>query len=243
MQSLFTLGKLEGSTPDYTTLCRRQSTLTFKLAQLSRRIDRSKPVDLVIDSTGLKVFGEGEWCVKKHGQHYQRTWRKIHLGVDAQTLEILSCRVTNSRVQDSAVLEALLSDIESPLSTVIGDGAYDTFPCYQSVEQRGARALFPPNARARLSSETPRYKKEASREAIAQRDAAIQGVRTLGKSAWKKAVGYHQRSLAETSMYRLKRLGSSLSAKNRSNQILEVRARCHILNIMNNLGKSPNPDF
>lgn len=221
--------------PDYTTLCRRQGHIT--LPPLSTK-QMTSPIDVVVDSTGLKIYGEGEWCVRQHGKHYQRTWRKVHLAINAGSLQILSCQLSTSRTQDSDKLPTLLHDITSPIHQVIGDGAYDTFGCYETVTQHGAKAIFPPRGKSRLSSDTPYHRKAARQEAIAQRDNTLLSILHQGKAAWKQQSGYHQRSLAETTMYRLKQLlGERLNAKLPRNQSLEVMLRCHILNKMTALGR------
>lgn len=234
LSSLLELMACEYDVPDYTTLCRRQSGLKFKLKPCHFK----GPIHLLVDSTGLKIYGQGEWCVKKHGATYQRTWRKVHLGVDADSLEIVSCQLSGSRVQDSAVLPALLNDIKTEVGRITADGAYDTFPCYEMALKRGAKALFPPRRDARLSSQTPYHKKAASDEAIAQRDNTIKHINEVGRQRWKEAVGYHKRSLVETTMYRLKALmGERLRAKTQANQHLELMLRACALNKMIALGR------
>ena len=218
--------------PNYTTLCRRQNGLSVPLGWRKQR----GAMTLVIDSTGLKIVGEGEWCVKKHGAHYQRTWRKVHIVVDAGSLDIVSCRLSESRKQDSDMLEPLLQEVKEPIARVIGDGAYDNFKCFESVKKRKAQGIFPPRWDARTSYETRHYKKAASEEAIKQRDKIIEKIRHSTKAEWKRESGYHQRSLAETTMFRLKTiLGERLKAKKWENQELEVKLRCAILNKMNQL--------
>lgn len=230
--SLFALLGRNARVPNYTTLCRRQAGLSVDLGVRSL----GEALDIVVDSTGLKLYGAGEWCVKKHGKTYQRSWRKIHLGIDAGSLQIRSCELSGSRVQDSTCFPALLSPIREPIAQVIGDGAYDTFACYEHVTQRGAVALFPPRAGARLSLDTPYHRKGVSEQAIRARDSTLEQVQRLGKAQWKKQSGYHQRSLAETTMYRLKQLlGDRIRAKKWEYQQLEVKLRCHILNKMINI--------
>lgn len=228
---LFKVGHFPGKAPNYTTLARRQKTLANYPISLSP--SHGEAITLVVDSTGLKICGEGEWCVKKHGKRYQRTWRKVHVAVDPDNLQIVSCEVTPSREEDFVVLPRLLESINNPIDRVIGDGAYDTFGCYESVYRRGGKGLFPPRAGARLSTETPYHKKAASPGAISQRDEIVAAVRRDGKQAWKEGSGYHKRSLAETTMYRLKRLlGERIAAKIPEYQALEVKIRCGILNKM-----------
>jgi Transposase DDE domain len=228
LESLKKLMAISAEIPNYTTLCRRQETL--KLPSLSKG-NIQRPSTIVVDSTGVKIYGEGEWCVKKHGAQYQRTWRKIHLAVDANDLQILSCKLTTSRTQDFDVLDTLLKTIATPIGQVIGDGSYDTFGCYEAVHQRGGIGLFPPKRGSRLSSETPYHRKPASLSAIAQRDVVIKRSRDIGTKAWKIESEYHRRSLVETTMYRFKHiLGERLRSKKRHYQQLEATIRCYILN-------------
>ena len=231
LTSVLTLMSISVTAPNYTTLCRRQKGL-IPPSLISKARRHTKKV-IVVDSTGLKVYGEGEWCVKKHKKQYQRTWRKLHLAVDGDTLQVLSCKLSSARTQDGSLLEALLEDIPGELDTVIGDGAYDTFGCYEAVHARGGKAVFPPPERARLSLETPYHRKAASLGAIEQRDAHLRCIREVGRTQWKKDVGYHRRSLVETTMYRLKGLlGERFNARLDENRRLEMQIRCLILNTM-----------
>jgi hypothetical protein len=235
--SLFELSKIPFPAPNYTTLQRRQAGLSQSDFTLTRK--SNTPIDLVVDSTGLKIYGEGEWCVKKHGAQYQRTWRKVHLAVNAGNLEIVSCKLTESRVQDADTFEELLDSIDTPITQVIGDGAYDQFKCYESAYKRGAQGVFPPRNGAKLSKETGKDKKAASAGAIQQRDNIVEQANQKGKKHWKVDSGYHQRSLAEMTMYRLKQLlGERLRAKVWENQSLELQIRCYILNKIMALGRA-----
>ena len=220
--------------PNYTTICRRQHN--FSLPLLSRRKD-NLPMDIVVDSTGLKIYGEGEWCASKHGMQRLRTWRKIHLAVNANDLQIVGCKLTHSRIQDGTPLNELIDMVPGEIRQIIGDGAYDKFHCYEVAHRRGSKGIFPPQTGARLSLETPHHRKAASQSAIRQRDQAIEGVRKHGRKEWKERIGYHKRSLAETTMYRLKKiLGERLSAKLEENQHLELLLRCNILNKLSSIG-------
>lgn len=232
IKSIYSLMGINEDVPNYTTLCRRQEGISIKLPKLNR----GQALTIVVDSTGLKIVGEGEWCVKKHGFHYQRTWRKVHLAIDAQSLDILSCEMSNARTQDSDMLEPLLEACSAKIEKVIGDGAYDTFKCFESVTKRGALPIFPPRTDARVSSQTKYHKKVASLEAIAHRDKIVEEIKNTSREIWKKQSGYYTRSLAETTMYRLKTvLGDRLKARKADNQCLELNTRCKILNIMNQI--------
>src|SRR5262249_47727804 len=138
LASVVELRKLALPIPDYSTVSRHQRPLSVRSVFTSR----SGPRYVVIDATGLKVYGTGEWHVWKHRVRRRRTWRKLHLGVDETTKEIVAVELTESRVYDSQQLPALLEQLPDPLGQVSGDGAYDTRACYEAVLQRGATPVF-----------------------------------------------------------------------------------------------------
>ena len=127
--------------PDFSTLCRRQKTLRVQLPYQSS----ATALDLLVDSTGIKFLGEGEWKRKKHGAEYRRQWRKVHLGIDAHTLEIRAIEVTDNSVGDAPMLPELLGQIpaDEAVASVSGDGAYDTKACHAAIAGRGAAAVIP----------------------------------------------------------------------------------------------------
>src|SRR6185436_3019331 len=131
--------------PDYSTVSRRQTALAIR----SALTPCGDPRHVVVDATGLKVYGAGDWRVRKHRLSRRRTWHKLHLGIDERTKEIVAVAVTESRVHDSRPLPALLAQIADPIAQVSGDGAYDTRACYEVVLQRGAMPTFVPRRTAR----------------------------------------------------------------------------------------------
>jgi hypothetical protein len=139
--SLLQLAKLDWPVPDYTTLCRRQKTSTVALGGRPS----SGGLHLLVDSTGIKMMGEGEWKTRKHGASYRRQWRKVHLGIDAETLEIRAIEVTTNAIGDAPVLPTLLPRIPTNerIATVGGDGAYDTKRCHAAIAGRHADAVIP----------------------------------------------------------------------------------------------------
>jgi len=151
VESLLHLAGLDWRVPDYSTVCRRQKTLRV---QLPYRPSISA-LDLLVDSTGIKFLGEGEWKRKKHGAEYRRQWRKVHLGIDANTLEIRAIEVTDNSVGDAPMLPELLGQIPSdePIASVSGDGAYDTKTCHAAINERGAQAMIPPRKNAQAWKE------------------------------------------------------------------------------------------
>jgi hypothetical protein len=222
VNSVFALGGIGLKAPDYTALAKRAKHLEVAIPVLRR----DEPVHAVVDSTGLKVYGEGEWKVRKHGMGKRRTWRKLHLAVDAEHHEILGVELTCLETADCEVLPTLLEQCaDQPLATVAADGAYDTRDTYRQAHARGAAAVVPPRSGAAFwASGHPR-------------NAAVEACRTQGRSAWKRAVGYHRRSNAETAMFRYKQiLGPCLSARLPDTQITEAYVGVSVLNRINRLG-------
>ncbi|MEE8270034.1 MAG: transposase [Nitrospinaceae bacterium] len=132
----------------------------------------SRPRHIVIDATGLRVYGAGEWHVQKHRSGRRRTWRKLHLGVDEHTKEIVAVEMTASHVHDSLMLSSLLTQISGKLFQVSGDGAYDTKACYESIGQRGAKATIPPRRNAKRMKFPNPPEKLAIRDATSSDSAA-----------------------------------------------------------------------
>jgi hypothetical protein len=218
-------------------------------ATLSRRARTRRPVlpvrtpaaplHLVVDSTGLKVYGEGEWKVRQHGVTKRRTWLKVHLGLDVATQEIRVAGVSTAAVTDGQMLPALLAAERAPLAQVTGDGIYDEWRCWDAVAARPEqpRAVFPP-PRPRRGPHRARITQHGNRHAPPlDRDAHIRAIRRVGRAQWKRDVGYHQRSLAETAIYRLRMLfGDEVSARTFAGQLQEVAIRCAALNRITALG-------
>jgi IS5 family transposase len=222
-QSLFQLLQSDLSVPDYTTLSRRSADLAVPLP-------RRKPgegIHVVIDTSGLKVYGEGEWKTRQHGVSKRRTWRKMHLAIDEATGEIMAVITTERAVGDCEKLPDLLDAISEPIRQVSADGAYDTIACHQAIAARNARPAIPPRETA-VVRETGEWD---------ARDDAVRRIEAIGLAHWKQEVGYHRRSLAETMMFRMKTtFGDRLSARSLARQPTEVRLRCAALNRMTQLG-------
>ena len=209
--------------PHYSTLSRRARTLEVELSAQAGK----GPRHLVIDSTGLKLYGEGEWRVRVHGWAKRRTWRKLHLSMDGETQQITSVLITNRDVVDPRVLPRLLKEVEEPIECVTADGAYDSRECYRAIDERGARAVIPPRKGSTLWTD----------EYLQQRNKNLRGVRRLGVKGWKKRSSYHRRSLVETAMFRLKVIFTDkLRAREVERQRTEARIRCAAINRMTQLG-------
>jgi hypothetical protein len=206
--------------PNYTTLCRRAGRLEPGLA-VSPAADARY---LLIDSTGLKIYGESEWKMRTHGKEKRRTWRKLHLGIDAATREIVAVQLTPASVHDAEVLPELLLQVAGKIRRVSADGAYDTWECRYEIHTREAQANIPPreNAARTWAPDVP---------PAAERDQAIDDIERDGLAAWKKNTGYGQRSLAETTMFRVKTtFGERMKARVIQNQVAEAVMKSHILN-------------
>ena len=211
--------------PDSSTLCRRQLGLNVQVPY-----QRSAAgLHLLVDSTGIKFLGEGEWKRKKHGAQSRRQWRKLHIGIDAQTMQLRAICVTSNNVSDAAVVPDLLAQVpeNEAIASFTGDGAYDTQPVYEAVMQRGAIPIVPPRKNARM-------RKGAM---FAYRNDAIGACRRLGRGIWKIWSDYHRRSLVETKMNCIKRLGERVMSRTFERQVNELHIRAAILNKFTELGR------
>ena len=227
LQSVFELMKLELSVPDHSTLSRRKRQLTITLPVK----DWSKSRHLVVDSTGVKVYGEGEWKVRQHGIGKRRTWRKLHFCTDEATLEIVSVVASTNDVSDAEVLPDLLQGVPGKIEQVSADGAYDQRKCYDTLNRHQARATIPPRKGARIWS---RANHKLERHA---RDENLRRIRKIGRKQWKRESDYHRRSLAETQVFRFKTVfGDRLQTRQIDNQFKELLLKSMILNQMTHLG-------
>jgi Transposase DDE domain len=226
VQSLLQLVGLDWSVPDFSTLCRRQKTLNVSLPYRGG----TGPLNLLVDSTGIKAEGEGEWNARKHGGPKRRIWRKIHIGVDEETLEVRAVEVTTSNVGDAPMLPELLNQIPSDreIGSVTADGAYDTRKCHDAIAARNAHAVIPPRKNAKPWKPT-------SAGAIA-RNEAVNASRYLGRALWRRWSGYHRRSRVETKMHCVKLMGQRLMARDFDRQVAEIHVRIAVLNRYTALG-------
>lgn len=226
--SLFELLGTDLAVPDYTTLCRRRQTLEVALP----RTKRGEPLHILVDSTGVKVFGEGEWKVRQHGYTRRRTWRKLHLGIDAVSGEIVAAVVTTNNYTDGQILPDLFDQIDEKVKELTGDGAYDKRNCYDTIRDRGATATIPPQRNAKI------WQHGNSKAERLVRDENLRRIRQLGRAAWKVESGYHRRSRAETKMFQCKAAyGEKVSARSCAGQATQLLVRCAGLNRMNQLAQ------
>lgn len=226
--SILRLLGLELAVPDHTTLSRRAATLVLP----PRPHSGSGPLHLLVDSTGLKLGGPSEWLVEKHGTKKRRTWRKLHLGVDAATGQILAAELTTSDVDDGSQVGPLLDQVDDPVVSFTGDGAYDRDDVYGAVAARHPEAavVVPPRSSA-VPSET-------AETTPTPRDQHPQLIAERGRLGWQKASGYNRRALAEAAISRYKRvIGDALRSRTDRRQATEVAIAVRALNRMLELGR------
>jgi hypothetical protein len=226
--SVLRLLGLDLAVPDHSTLSRLAETL--EVPGPCRR--SAGPVHLLVDSTGLRLCGPGEWLIEKHGTRRRRSWRKLHIGVDADTGQILASELTTSDVDDGSQVEALLNQITSPLALFTGDGAYDQAGIYGTIAQRhpDADVIVPPRSTAvpsEMAASTP-----------TQRDRHLQSIAEHGRMGWQKRSGYTRRALVESSIGRFKRvIGDTLRSRTDRRRATEIAIAVSALNRMLELGR------
>ena len=226
--SILRLLGLDLAVPDHSTLSRRAETLA-----VPRPCSYSRgPVHLLVDSTGLRLCGPGEWLVEKHGTRRRRSWRKLHIGVDAETGQILASELTTADVDDGSQVGPLLDQITAPLASFTGDGAYDQAGIYSIVAKHHPEAdvIVPPRGTAvpsTIAENTP-----------TQRDRHLHNIAEHGRMGWQKRSGYNRRALVETSISRLKRvIGDALRSRTEPRRATEVAIAMSALNRMLELGR------
>lgn len=225
LEGLFKMLGIRKSVPSYPTISRRSETLKVDL----EKMNWTEPVNLLIDATGLKVFGEGEWKMRVHGKSKRRTWRKIHFAFNRETKEVEAVEVTKSNVHDSMETGHLLGQVTA-VGTVTGDKGYDNIHAYGPIAARNARAIIPPRSGAAVKTKNVSF-------GDAERNRIVKEQHFLGKKLWRSASKYSMRSNAEGGISRFKRtFGSSLRSKKMATQKTEVRQACKLLNRMTHLG-------
>jgi hypothetical protein len=228
VRSLFRMMKTNLPVPDHSTLSKRGKDLKVNLPKKA-----SQSLNIVMDSTGLKIYGEGEWKVRMHGVSKRRTWRKLHVGANPGDGEIQAVILTENSVSDDAAVEVLLEQIEQDIAKFAADGAYDKRKVYDCLNAHSpdVNILIPPRKNARI------WKHGNTKAERLKRDENLRSIRKHGRKEWKKNSGYHVRSLAETTMFRLKTIfGNELSARLFETQITQAVVRCAALNKMTHLG-------
>lgn len=226
--SLFEIMRIDLPVPDHTTLSVRGKTLAVSLPK-----KRSSSIHIVVDSTGLKIYGEGEWKTRKHGVSKRRTWRKLHLAVNPEDGQIEAVVLSEADFSDADAVEPMLAEIDQQVETFGGDGAYDKRKVYQKVRDHSpdSKINVPPQKNARI------WQHGNCKAPPHPRDENLRYIRKHGRHAWKRDSGYHQRSLSETAMFRIKTIfGDKLSTRLLATQRTQAQIRCRALNIMTHLG-------
>lgn len=221
INSVFRLMDVDIQSPDYTCISKRAKTV-----EVNYRLPSRGPIrHVVIDATGLKVFGEGEWKVHKHGKEKRREWRKAHFAVDADSYEIIAAVASLDTVHDSEALPTLLNPLRRQIGQMSGDGAYDTKRCYEVLKRKGIVATIPPRKNAGYWHKGH------------PRNLAVEALKNGDLKQWKRDFGYHERSLSETAVYRYKQLLSGkLSFRDYNAQVGEIMAGVAVLNKVLRLG-------
>jgi IS5 family transposase len=228
VRSLFQLLKVDLKVPDHSTLSRRGKTLKVTLPKRA-----GGELHLVLDSSGLKVYGEGEWKVRQHGWSKRRTWRKMHLTIEAESGEIQAAILTEARVHDAQVAPEMIQQVAQPIASVSADGSYDRHNVYAAlaVQAPQAQVNIPPRRDAKI------WQHGNCHQPALARDENLRQIRQQGRKQWKVESGYHRRSLGETAMFRFKTIfGDHLSARGLETQSAQFGIRCRALNQMTHLG-------
>jgi IS5 family transposase len=217
--------------PTYTRICRRAT----RLGQELKRLTNKRPTDIVFDSTGVKVYGEGEWKVRQHGKGKRRVWRKVHLAICPDSHEIVLSQLTESTAADAITARKMSKKLSRRTKRVYGDGAYDQSPFHKALKKRGIEPVVPPRKNARLQN-------VKDRPWMRWRNDTVRAIENLGgddeaRKLWKVLIGYHKRSLVETAMSRFKGIfGPGLRSREWSRQQAELYAKSVALNKMTSLG-------
>src|SRR5271155_2086647 len=212
--SVIRLLGLDLAIPDHSTLSRRAETLRVQRQRLS-----SEPMHLIVDSTGLKLSGAGEWSIEKHGTSRRRSWRKLHIGVDADTGRIVAAALTTNDVDDGSQVGPLLDQIDDPIASLTGDGAYDQGGVYDEVAAR------PPDAAVIVPPRSSGVPSETAENAPTPRDRHLLAIAEHGRMGWQKASGYNWRALVEADIGRWKRvIGHALRSQTNKRQASSGRS-------------------
>lgn len=223
VRSIFKQTNVTVDVPDYTTLSRRGATIAVQLPK-----EPKGRVTAILDSTGLKVYGEGEWKVRKHGYSKHREWMKAHVSIDDDG-EIRAIMLTDNSVDDAQAGDDLLQQQkEDHIAEVAGDGAYDKKKFYAACQrQQVGHILIPPRQDAHIWV-------HGNRKGVKHpRDENLRAIRRSTRAKWKQTCGYHKRSRVESTMFRQKTIfGEKLFSRTVENQQTEVMLMGKALNMM-----------
>ena len=229
VSSLVNLMGLHLEIPDHTTLSRRSG----KVDVVHSKVNHDQPIHLMVDSTGLKIVGEGEWYSHKHKtSNRNRKWRKLHLGIDSQGY-IVTSKLTKSNQSDLSVIPSLLKKLKTPVAEFTSDGGYDSHRVYQGLEKVGTtdiKIVIPPRQTA--------IPNPSASGAYQQRNLAVERIKEVGLNEWKKEVGANKQARVENAIGRFKKItGNQLSSRKFANQEKELEIKINLLNRMIDLGK------
>jgi hypothetical protein len=225
--SIIALLGLDLAVPDHSTLSRRAGTL-----EVPQALPGTRPIYLLVDSTGLQLCGPGEWLVEKHGSRTRRSWRKLHIGVDADTGQIVASTLTTNDVGDASQVGPLLDQVAGPIASFTADGAYDQDAVYCELAARhpDAAVIVPPRSSAVPSA--------TAETAPTQRDQHLRTIAERGRMGWQKASGYNWRALVEADISRFKLvIGGALRSRTDKRRATEVTVAVGALNHMLELGR------
>ena len=226
LSSVLDMMGLDLPVPDHTTLSRRARTWKTSSGSNDRQQVTDGPIHVLVDSTGLKVYGAGQWLEEKHGTKSRRGWRKVHLAVDADSDEIIAHSLTGQETGDTSQPKPLLDQIDDEIGQFTADGAYDGYPTYDAVlrHSAGAKVVIPPRSNA---------VEQPNAQASCQRDDHIASMQIDGRLKWQASAGYGKRALVETTMGRYKGvIGQRLRARSFLAQQTEAAIGVAILNRM-----------
>lgn len=227
IRSIMRLLGLDLAVPDHSTMSRRARSLELPRIRPGRRA-----VHLLVDSTGLRLCGPGEWLVERHVSPTRRLWRKLHLATDADTGEIAATELTGHDADDGGQVEALLDSYGGPIASFTADGAYDLDNVYAAVAARSRRAtvVIPPSSSAVPST--------AANAEPTQRNEHIAVIAAHGRMGWQRRSGYNWRALVEADVSRWKRIiGDGLRSRTDNRRSTEVAIAARALNRMLELGR------
>jgi len=200
---------------------------------VAKNLDRlpDGPVCFIVDSTGLKMCGQGEWHSQKYGEKRYKRWKKLHIGVDKHGW-IMASKVTEGSEQDPCQVPDLLDQVDREIDCFVGDGIYDREPVYQAVQEHssGASMIIPPRKDAVLSGSLIRV--------LSQRNRHISEMKRIGRAEWRRQSGYYLQSHVENTFSRFKRIiGGRLRSRHDEAQEREALLGCSILNRMLGMGR------
>ncbi len=230
LESVFEMCQIDLPVPSYSVMCKRLLKLKVKENPYEKK-EGEIGLNISADSTGLKVSGEGEWKVRKHGWSKHRTWRKLHMAINPDDSIILANDLTENSIDDADVVDELLSQIKNEIDSFTGDGAYDKNKVYLTLKSHQINPIIPPRKNARI-------RKHGNAKGVSYcRDINIRSIRKFGRKKWKEKKKYHRRSLSETEMFRYKIIiGDKLKSRILIKQKNESKVACKALNKMTMCG-------